>query len=365
MPEDQGLSLNGDSGQDIGAEKDVISNNSEEIVIDRITAVSIRVPMEVNNEKVKAVIVTVLNEDIFSAFQKQAPVLTSSEFILYGCGQNQELLDTRYSMIQSVVENKRKIMVAQTLVGLFTKTIPVRLINLESEPIHLEKNCLLGELHPVNYIEDMFEMDNRVQTETHDHLKLCKTHDLSRESYNFPLPETLEKPNILENSDSDEHLARLDEVFQRLIKAGLCDLMKSEILYLGHIVGTDGIKPNPKLIENVKNWKVDERSSEVPGPLSHTQPEWLAKYSAKDMQSSQKEDTDLKYLHQWKIEEKLLDRETCASLSPAVRRYWLNWENIEMIDVLFIRNRPIPRIIKSFTIACSSNIKERYFDHEP
>ena len=60
---------------------------------------------------------------------------------------------------------------------------------------------------------------------------------------------------IIFSSDYEEHLSRLDEVFQRLIKAGLklkpskCNLMKSETLYLGHIVGKDGIKPNPKLIE--------------------------------------------------------------------------------------------------------------------
>ncbi|CAC5361014.1 unnamed protein product [Mytilus coruscus] len=78
MQEDHGLSLNGDCGQDTGAEKDVIFNNNEDIVIDRITAASFRVSMEGSNQKVKTVIdtgaeVTVLYEDIFfSAFQKQA-----------------------------------------------------------------------------------------------------------------------------------------------------------------------------------------------------------------------------------------------------------------------------------------------------
>ena len=65
---------------------------------------------------------------------------------------------------------------------------------------------------------------------------------------------------------------------------------------------------------------------------SQEQSDWLAKYSVKEMQGFQKEDQDLKYLHQWKKEGKIPERELCASLSPATRRYWLNWENIELID---------------------------------
>ena len=55
-----------DTNDAIDAEK----NAFEEVVIERITAASIKVPMEVNDQRVKAVIdtgaeVTVLNESIF------------------------------------------------------------------------------------------------------------------------------------------------------------------------------------------------------------------------------------------------------------------------------------------------------------
>ncbi|VDI50044.1 Hypothetical predicted protein [Mytilus galloprovincialis] len=70
VQKDQGLSSHDENGQNTGADEDVILNTKEEIVIDRITAASIKVPMEVSNQKIKAVIdtgaeVTVLNEEIF------------------------------------------------------------------------------------------------------------------------------------------------------------------------------------------------------------------------------------------------------------------------------------------------------------
>ncbi|XP_063411880.1 protein NYNRIN-like [Mytilus trossulus] len=80
-------------------------------------------------------------------------------------------------------------------------------------------------------------------------------------------------------------------------------------------------------VDDVKelNYKVTVRAVVT---RSQEQPDWLAKYSVKEMQAFLKEDQDLKYLHQWKNTRKRM----CASLSPATRRYWLNWENIELID---------------------------------
>ena len=64
---------------------------------------------------------------------------------------------------------------------------------------------------------------------------------------------------IIFSKDIEEHLVRLDEVLGRLEKAGLklkpskCDLLKSEVLFLGHVVSKEGIQPNPKLIEDIVN----------------------------------------------------------------------------------------------------------------
>jgi transposase InsO family protein len=67
---------------------------------------------------------------------------------------------------------------------------------------------------------------------------------------------------ILFGSTVEEHLDRLDEVFQRLMKAGLklkpgkCELLKKEVAFLGHVVNGEGVKPDPSKVSVVKNWPV-------------------------------------------------------------------------------------------------------------
>jgi hypothetical protein len=81
---------------------------------------------------------------------------------------------------------------------------------------------------------------------------------------------------IIFSSDLDEHFEHFNEVLKRHKNAGLklkpskCDLIKDEMLYLRHLVGKTGVKPNPRIIETVKNWKTpkhSQRSSTVVGPL--------------------------------------------------------------------------------------------------
>ena len=60
----------------------------------------------------------------------------------------------------------------------------------------------------------------------------------------------------------DEHLVRLEAIFQRLHEAGLkvnakkCHFLKHRIKYLGHIVSEDGISTDPEKVEVVKSWPV-------------------------------------------------------------------------------------------------------------
>jgi len=66
---------------------------------------------------------------------------------------------------------------------------------------------------------------------------------------------------ILYSSNLESHFDKLGEVLSRLIKTGLklkpskCEFLKDEVVYLGHVVSKDGIKPNPKVIDSVSNWK--------------------------------------------------------------------------------------------------------------
>ena len=66
---------------------------------------------------------------------------------------------------------------------------------------------------------------------------------------------------IVISEDVDQHLERLETVFKRLyeanlkMKPGKCEFFKSEVLFLGHIVGQNGIQPNPQTLTSVKEWK--------------------------------------------------------------------------------------------------------------
>ena len=66
-----------------------------------------------------------------------------------------------------------------------------------------------------------------------------------------------------------EHLQRMEEVFQRLIRAGLklkprkCRLFHREAEYLGHIVSEDGLKVSPGKVAAVQEWPQPECVTEL------------------------------------------------------------------------------------------------------
>ena len=65
---------------------------------------------------------------------------------------------------------------------------------------------------------------------------------------------------IVISPDFKSHLVRLEEVLQRLQKAGLklkpkkCELLQEEVKYLGHLVSAAGIATDPEKIEAIKGW---------------------------------------------------------------------------------------------------------------
>ena len=65
---------------------------------------------------------------------------------------------------------------------------------------------------------------------------------------------------IVFSDTKEEHLKRLEAVFQKLMAAGLklkptkCFFFRDEIEYLGHVVSGKGISTNPKKIEAVTKW---------------------------------------------------------------------------------------------------------------
>ncbi len=74
---------------------------------------------------------------------------------------------------------------------------------------------------------------------------------------------------IIYSKSFEKHLDNLRSVFDRFRTEGLklkpqkCHFCKPEVLYLGHIVGKDGIKPNPDKIITVQNYPVPKNCNEV------------------------------------------------------------------------------------------------------
>lgn len=65
---------------------------------------------------------------------------------------------------------------------------------------------------------------------------------------------------IIYSATIHEHISRLKEVFDRLKTANLkiqpdkCEFLRKEVIYLGHVITKDGVKPNPMKIDCVKNF---------------------------------------------------------------------------------------------------------------
>ena len=56
------------------------------------------------------------------------------------------------------------------------------------------------------------------------------------------------------------HKTHLEQVFQRIKEAGLtlkgckCCVGKEEVIYLGHVISANGMRPDEKKIAAVKDW---------------------------------------------------------------------------------------------------------------
>ena len=67
----------------------------------------------------------------------------------------------------------------------------------------------------------------------------------------------------------DEHLERLKTVFERMRKANFklkpekCELLQSEVTFLGHIVSKDGVQPNVANVMKILEWPIPKNVTEV------------------------------------------------------------------------------------------------------
>ena len=74
---------------------------------------------------------------------------------------------------------------------------------------------------------------------------------------------------IVFSPDIHSHADRLNSVFSRLKKANLCMQLEKcvfgskEVEYLGHIVSSEVVKPDPKKVQAVKNYPVPKTVRDV------------------------------------------------------------------------------------------------------
>ena len=74
---------------------------------------------------------------------------------------------------------------------------------------------------------------------------------------------------IIFSKTPDDHIIRLEGVFEKLAKAGLklkpskCEFFRSSLKYLGHIVSKDGIATDPRKIEAIQKWPQPKTVTDV------------------------------------------------------------------------------------------------------
>lgn len=78
---------------------------------------------------------------------------------------------------------------------------------------------------------------------------------------------------IVFSSSLQEHIGRLRTIFDRLRQANLkvqldkTEFLRKEVAFLGHLITPDGLKPNPKKVEAIKNFPLPKNTKELKGFL--------------------------------------------------------------------------------------------------
>jgi hypothetical protein len=103
----------------------------------------------------------------------------------------------------------------------------------------------------------------------------------------------------------EEHLEHLEIVFERLKQAGLklgkdkCSFRKTQLEFLGHIVGRDGLQPDPRKVEKVRDWPTPRTVKDVHSflGLASYYRQFMKDFSkiAKPMYQLIKQDEDFKW----------------------------------------------------------------------
>lgn len=78
---------------------------------------------------------------------------------------------------------------------------------------------------------------------------------------------------LIFSTSLQEHIENLEKVFKTLekynfkIQLDKSEFLKKETAFLGHVITTEGVKPNPEKIKAIKNWPVPKNEKELKGFL--------------------------------------------------------------------------------------------------
>jgi len=93
--------------------------------------------------------------------------------------------------------------------------------------------------------------------------------DLALNGLNFNMCLVYLDDIIVFSSTVEEHLVRLRKLFDRLriadlkLKPSKCNLLRSEVIFLGHVVSGQGVATDPSKIEFVRDWPTPTDVKEV------------------------------------------------------------------------------------------------------
>ena len=78
---------------------------------------------------------------------------------------------------------------------------------------------------------------------------------------------------IIYSKTFNEHLQHIEQVFERIqsanlrLKAEKCKFAANELQFLGHVVGSEGVKPDPEKVDKIVNYPVPKNIRELRGVL--------------------------------------------------------------------------------------------------
>jgi len=93
--------------------------------------------------------------------------------------------------------------------------------------------------------------------------------DLALNGLNFNMCLVYLDDIIVYSADVNEHIGRLEQLFERLKSANLklkpskCKLLRSELSFLGHVVSSKGVGTDPEKISAVQDWPVPTDVKEI------------------------------------------------------------------------------------------------------